>query len=252
MRVVLVVSEANYVPDNSLAVVDALTDPARLPAGVETVAVVLVRTVSRALVIRMLGLFAVGVRHLSTCLLRNMWRAHRHDPRRDLCTRRGIPVLAVESVNRKEDREAIAAFLPDLVINVRTRNIYRRKMLELPTIGCINVHHGLLPENRGTMCDLWAMYRDRPSGFSVHWMNAKIDDGDLLTVVPVGRSGTGSYVDYVQRSSFVEAGTLLSLLPQIRDKGRYGWKENRSPLASHTRNPNLAVIRAMKRKGMVL
>lgn len=252
MRVVLVLSEANYVPDNSLAILDALTDSTRLPTGIETVGVVLVKTASWSLAAKMAGFFLVGVRRLAFCLIRNMLRSKLSDPRVRLCQSRTIPVLTVESVNKKAAREAIAALKPDLVVNVRTRNIYRKKMLALPTIGCINVHHGLLPERRGTMCDLWALFEDRPAGFSVHWMNEKIDDGDLLAVVPVERAGTTSYVDFVQRSSTIEAVTLTDILARIKQEGRYSWKENRSPDATHTRNPDLAVIRAMRRKGMVL
>ena len=249
MRVVVVFSQANYVPDNYLEALTRLTDPAARPDGVEIVGLVLVRTVSVALAFKMLFLWLAGVRRLAATLLRNMAAALLSDPRRRLMAERGIPVLLFTSVNAPEAVEAIAALRPDLILNMRTRDIYRKKILAVPAIGCVNVHHGLLPERRGTMCDLWAWVEGRPVGFSVHWMNRKIDDGEIILTQEVDVAGVESYVEIPLRSSRIEAEKLLEVLARIAAEGKWFSRENRSDAVTHTRNPSLSQIREMRRKG---
>lgn len=252
MRVVIVFSEANYVGDNYLAALRRLTDPAALPPGVEIVGLVLVRTVSVKLFFKCLFLWLVGVRRLSATLLANMRSARFGDPRRALMAERGIPVLLAPSMNDPASREAVAAWRPDLIVNMRTRDIYRKKILETPAIGCVNVHHGLLPERRGVMCDLRAWTEGRPVGFSIHWMNRKIDDGEIILVQEIDTAGVASYVDIPTRSSAVEAERMLEVLGKIAAGGKYFSRENRTDAATHSKNPTLGEIRAMIRKGFRL
>lgn len=252
MRVLLVFSQANYVRDNYLAALARLTDPAELPEGVEVVGLALVRTVSVKLFFKCLFLWLIGVRGLSATLLANMRSALFGDPRRALMKERNIPVLLVPSMNDPAALEAVAALSPDLIVNMRTRDIYRKKILALPKIGCVNVHHGLLPERRGVMCDLRAWTEGEPVGFSIHWMNRKIDDGEIILTQEVDASGAKSYVDLPHRSSLLEAPRMLEVLGRIAREGKYFDRENRTDRATHSRNPSVGEIRAMIRKGFAL
>jgi methionyl-tRNA formyltransferase len=251
-RVVLVLSQANYVLDNHLALLKTLTDPQKLPEGVEIVGIVLVKTVSFTLYLKMVAMFFLGVHKLSTALIRNMFRALFNDPRKAHCKKLEIPVIDVISVNQRTARQAISALSPDLILNVRTRNIYRKKILELPRIGCINVHHGMLPDNRGTMSDLWAWVEGRPVGYSLHWMNRKIDDGDLIAVEEVDVSGINCYADIPMKSSLLEASKLLECLEKIHTKGRYTLMPNITQNERYTRNPTVSEIRSIRKKGLKL
>lgn len=252
MRVLIVFSEANYVKDNYLAALRRLTDPAELPPGVEIVGLALVRTVSMKLFFKCLFLRLVGVRRLSATLLANMRSARFGDPRRALMRERGIPVLLVPSMNDPTALEQVAALAPDLIVNMRTRDIYRKKILALPTIGCVNIHHGLLPENRGVMCDLRAWTEGRPVGFSIHWMNRKIDDGEIILTQEVDTAGVADYIDIPHRSSELEAPRMLEVLGRIAREGKYFDRENRTDHAAHSKNPTVAEIRTMIRKGFAL
>lgn len=252
MKVVLVTSEATYVKDNYLSLVKALTDKSRLPAGVEIAAVVMIKTVSVKLFFKMIGLMFMGVFGLPAALIKNMFSAVFGDERKKHCASLGIPTFTFENINRPDALAKIRELAPDLIINARTRNIYKKEILALPSIGCINVHHGMLPENRGTMCDLWAWYEGRPVGFSIHWMNEKIDDGNIIEVREVDVKGVDSYIEIPMRSSLVEAGAIIGCIEKIMAEGRNTGFANKCEKVNYTRNPDLAAIKRIKAKGLKL
>jgi len=138
---------------------------------------------------------------------------------------------------------------PDLIVNARTRNIYKKTVLELPTIGCINIHHGLLPDNRGTLCDLWAWVERRLVGFSVHWMNEKIDDGDIIDRRKVDVKGCKSYIEIPLKSSKIESGCLLDCITKIANKGRVSGLANKTKSLNYTRTPTPAQIAKIRSQG---
>lgn len=60
-----------------------------------------------------------------------------------------------------------ARILPDYVIqNYRT--------------GIINIHPGLLPENRGLDNIKWALYHNMPQGLTVHFIDKYVDRGTII------------------------------------------------------------------------
>lgn len=252
MRVVFVTSDVTYVTDNYHALVRRMLDRKLLPDGVEPAGLVLLHVSRVVLLKNILGLPLVGAPRFAFTLARNLLRAVGNDPRPVAAERAGVPVLRCDSVNRPEAVEWLRQLQPDLIVNMRTRNIYKNIILGLPRIGCINIHHGILPENRGTMCDLWAWAEGRPVGFTIHWMNAKIDDGDIIVRREVDVKGLRCYLDIPQASSRVEAEALLEVLGVIRKNGRVVGMPNRTEAVDYRRNPTPAQILRLRRAGFGL
>ena len=48
------------------------------------------------------------------------------------------------------------------------------------SIGIINIHPGLLPNNRGLDNIKWALYHDMPQGLTVHFIDKYIDRGQII------------------------------------------------------------------------
>ncbi len=252
MKVILVSSEATYVKDNYLSLVKTLTDKNKLPAGVEIIAFVLIKTVSFKMFLKMLALMCMGVFGLPTAFIKNMYTALFCDGRKKHCEGLNIPVFTFKTINGADAIAKIKELAPDLIINARTRNIYKKEILGIPNIGCINVHHGMLPENRGTMCDLWAWYEGRPVGFSVHWMNEKIDDGNIIEVKEVDVKGVNAYIDIPMKSSLIEAETIIGCINKIIGEGKNAGFPNKCEKVNYTRNPDYKTIKQIKAKGLKL
>ena len=144
----------------------------------------------------------------------------------------------------------------DLIVNARTRDIYKNKILKTPRLGCINIHHGLLPNYRGTMCDLYALFENRPAGFSIHKMEKKIDDGDIVQVVPVtlpDSINAKNFPEHIYQSSIIEGETLAKLFEKIeQDQKLPAMIKNTSSDVIYTKNPDRNTIKKMIKKGMKL
>lgn len=48
----------------------------------------------------------------------------------------------------------------------------------------LNCHAGIIPSSRGLDAFKWAIYHGKPLGVSLHYIDANVDDGDLVAVVP--------------------------------------------------------------------
>ena len=86
-------------------------------------------------------------------------------------------------------------FVPDYVISGGA-GIIRQDLLDLPRIGFLNIHPGLLPEYRGVDPVLWTLSEGGMLGATLHLMSAGIDEGPLfirrvLTEEPLRRTPLG-------------------------------------------------------------
>ncbi len=90
--------------------------------------------------------------------------------------------LEVHTPERLKDaRSALEALRPDVVAVVAYGHIFRRWLLELPPLGCVNVHFSLLPRHRGVAPVTWAILEgDAETGVSTMLMDRGVDTGDVL------------------------------------------------------------------------
>ena len=58
--------------------------------------------------------------------------------------------------------------------------ILSQKIIKLFSFGILNIHPGLLPQNRGLDSILWAIRKNNKIGISAHLINDKIDSGRLV------------------------------------------------------------------------
>ena len=83
------------------------------------------------------------------------------------------------------------------------------EVLEIPSLGAINVHAALLPRHRGPLPLFWIYHADdRTTGVTVHWMNERADAGDVIrqSAFPLPR---GEHVDRLNHRNAETAGPLL-------------------------------------------
>jgi methionyl-tRNA formyltransferase len=56
----------------------------------------------------------------------------------------------------------------------------RKQLLEVPRLGVLNAHLGLLPEIRGMSSPEWSLLQHIPVGVTIHFMDTGIDTGPIL------------------------------------------------------------------------
>jgi methionyl-tRNA formyltransferase len=98
-------------------------------------------------------------------------------------------VLTPERINAPTSVEEIAALEPDVIVVVAYGQILGQPLLDLPRLGCINVHTSLLPKYRGAAPIQWAIANgESETGVTTMVMDAGMDTGDIILqqAVPIG------------------------------------------------------------------
>jgi methionyl-tRNA formyltransferase len=117
-----------------------------------------------------------GLRFISARLRRDSINA--------LAASAGVPVLSTRSVNDPEFLQQVRAQAPDVIVSVAAPEIFRPELLDVPRLGCINIHSGRLPNYRGMMPTFWQMLRgEQAITITVHKMAHKLDAGDVLATL---------------------------------------------------------------------
>jgi len=95
----------------------------------------------------------------------------------ELCKKLGIncekPNRITESIVKK-----IEEINPDIIFSVYYRKILPIKILNIPDLGCINIHPSILPYYRGPVPTAWAILNgEKDFGITIHQMDKGIDTG---------------------------------------------------------------------------
>ena len=107
---------------------------------------------------------------------------------------RGIPVMQPETLRGSQAQQDLRDLAPDLVVVVAYGLILPRRVLEIPTHGCWNVHASLLPRWRGAAPIQRAIQAgDAETGVCLMRMEAGLDTGPVLLeqATPIGPDETG-------------------------------------------------------------
>jgi methionyl-tRNA formyltransferase len=104
-------------------------------------------------------------------------------PVRARAAERGIPTDVMTRRTYTEVVGRIAALAPDVVVVVAFGIIIKQDLLEMPPLGCVNVHASLLPRHRGVSPIQAAILSgDAVTGCTTMRIDAGIDTGDVLLV----------------------------------------------------------------------
>jgi methionyl-tRNA formyltransferase len=117
-------------------------------------------------------------------------------PVKQLALEHGIPVFQPASFRDEADRAALAALRPDLLVVVAYGLLLPQTVLDIPRLGCINVHASLLPRWRGAAPIQRAIEAgDSETGSCIMQMEAGLDTGPVLAratcpILPDDTGGT--------------------------------------------------------------
>ena len=84
------------------------------------------------------------------------------------------------SVNSKESLSTLKSLDADLFISIAAI-IFKRRFLDIPRLGTLNLHTALLPKYRGLMPSFWVLKnKEKQTGVSVFFVDEGIDSGPIL------------------------------------------------------------------------
>jgi methionyl-tRNA formyltransferase len=115
-------------------------------------------------------------------------------PPKRLAATLGVPTLQPVKVRRTEEVDRIAELSPDLIVVMAYGQILPKRLLEMPTLACLNLHASILPRHRGAAPIQAAILSgDCFTGLTVMYMAEGLDTGDILLTrrVAIRRRETG-------------------------------------------------------------
>ena len=103
-------------------------------------------------------------------------------PVKEYATQKGFTIYQPEKIKKNEEfLEQIKSLKPDVICVVAYGKILPQELLNLPKLGCINVHGSLLPKYRGAAPIQWAVLNgDKTTGITTMYMDAGMDTGDII------------------------------------------------------------------------
>lgn len=140
-------------------------------------------------------------------------------PVKEYALEKHLEVYQPEKVrNNEEFLNTVKKINPDLICVVAYGKILPKELLEIPKMGCINVHGSLLPQYRGAAPIQWAVLNgDKKTGITTMYMNEGMDTGDMILKeeVQIGEDETTG--ELWERLSKIGAKLLVETVEKIED-----------------------------------
>ncbi|MEG2199789.1 MAG: methionyl-tRNA formyltransferase, partial [Anaerovorax sp.] len=130
----------------------------------------------------------------------------------------GLRVSQPEKIKGNEEFiEELEKLKPDLIIVAAYGKLLPKSVLEIPRVGCINIHGSLLPKYRGAAPIHWAVINgEQETGVTIMHMEEGLDCGDMISKAStlIGKKTTAMLHEEL---SILGAQLLLNTLPGICD-----------------------------------
>jgi len=103
-------------------------------------------------------------------------------PVKEFAISKDLKIYQPEKVKNNVDFiEEMKSLQPDVICVVAYGKILPQEILEIPKLGCINVHGSLLPKYRGAAPIQWAVLNgDKTTGITTMYMDVGMDTGDMI------------------------------------------------------------------------
>lgn len=138
-------------------------------------------------------------------------------PVKEFALEKELKIYQPEKVkNNIEFIDEIKSLNPDVICVVAYGKILPEEILNIPKLGCINVHGSLLPKYRGAAPIQWAILNgDKETGVTTMYMDKGMDTGDMILKekVTIGEDETTG--ELWDRLSKIGGELLVKTLEQI-------------------------------------
>ena len=131
-----------------------------------------------------------------------------------------IPIYQPIKIKAPPFLETMKALSPDLAVVVAYGKILPQIFLDIPRLGCINVHGSILPKYRGAAPVHWALIEgEKETGVTTMLLDAGMDTGPMLRKGRVLIQPEDTGVSLSHKMSELGARVLLETIQDIKTKG---------------------------------
>lgn len=130
---------------------------------------------------------------------------------------KGIQVYQPNKLkNNEEVINTLKILNPNIIVVVAYGKILPTEILELPDLGCVNVHGSLLPKYRGAAPMQWAIINgEEKTGITTMYMDKGMDTGDMLLKEEICITDEDDFQTIHDKMKEVGANLLIETLDRI-------------------------------------
>ena len=137
-------------------------------------------------------------------------------PVKECAVKYNIPVFQPVKIKTPESVAELKKYEADIFVVAAFGQILSKEILDMPRLGCVNIHASLLPKYRGAAPINWCIIDgEKETGVTIMKMDVGLDTGDMLTskVVPIDKKETaGSLFD---KLAICGADLIVDTLPKL-------------------------------------
>ncbi len=132
----------------------------------------------------------------------------------------GIPVYQPSELKSKESYEMLTAIDFNVMIVAAYGLIIPQAILDLPSLGCFNIHASLLPRWRGAAPIHRAILMgDESTGVTIMRVVQKLDAGDMIKKTKIQISEKDTTEQLTKTLSVLGSHLLIEVMEELRTKG---------------------------------
>ena len=133
-----------------------------------------------------------------------------------VCKKYGVLYELVADVNSENFRKRLIDNGTELIVSVSCPQIFKEPLIEIPSMGILNIHGAILPHYRGVLPSFWMLANEeKNAGVSIYYVNEKIDAGELCGQRVFEILPGESLDNFLSRSKAIAADLLLEVLGKI-------------------------------------
>ena len=136
-----------------------------------------------------------------------------------LALAKGLPVSQPEKIKSPEFLEQLSDWKPDVIAVTAFGRILPKAILDLPPMGCVNVHGSLLPAYRGAAPIQWALiHGDAETGITTMLMDEGMDTGAVLLQQTISIEPEETSLELGTRLAKVGGALLVETLTRLAER----------------------------------
>lgn len=143
-------------------------------------------------------------------------REVQYSPVKECALSYGIPVLQPLKIKEKDAVEELRKYPADIFVVAAFGQLLSEEILNMPRLGCINIHASLLPAYRGAAPIQWCVINgEEKTGVTIMQMAKGMDTGDILLQKEVVLDEKETGGSLFERLMETGAELIVEVLPKI-------------------------------------
>jgi methionyl-tRNA formyltransferase len=172
-------------------------------------------------------------------------------PVKESALKYNIPVFQPVKIKTPEAVAELRKYEADIFVVAAFGQILSREILDMPRLGCVNIHASLLPKYRGASPINWCIIDgEEKTGVTIMQMDSGIDTGDILAVKTVEIDKKETAESLFDKLTKAGAQLIVETLPRL-ERGEITPIKQDESLSSHTRMMDKALGRIDWKKSAV-